>query len=270
MALSRKQLRLVFAKLREKGLLKYLKKGRRHRMLYSEGLPSLPAETPGITEELTQRYVSRLPAGHRQRARLRRIEVAHEFDPSSGSWYNSKTQVLHVSSHPGMYTAPVGYSERPSFIPGGREPLTPSNYDYLSWKRQEKGEIGFSSDLRIRQWRQRNAKIGSAKAFYHEFAHSVDIRRSPDGKDVGAFSWGEPWKEITRKEWRLAVKEWFPAFSKNPARPFARSHSRHVPVSESFAEAYAQYATSKPSQMRLKRERPLSYKYMKKFFEEGQ
>lgn len=80
---------------------------------------------------------------------------------------------------------------------------------------------------------RRSARVGTVMTFYHEYAHSL--------RGEGITMWISSW-DVLQREWR----------------------SRH----DGFAEAYAFYATSKISRMRLKGKRPISYDFMKRFFKE--
>lgn len=229
MALSPKQLRLVFAKLREKGLLRYVKKGRslgfaeRAGKAYSKPLkPSAPI----IDQARVSKLISRLPQ------RMQRPQPAVELHQKPwgpflgpGSYFDS-TRTIKLSSDVSTYTSRSWSDPTRVFYP-----------------RKKPGPF------RYRTYQQRTGLLGSAKVFYHEYGHFLD-------RAGRRYSKTRAWKDITSKEW-------------GDFRYGYRKIYERVEPEETFAEAFSFYASTKTSRSRLKKERPLSYGYMERFFREG-
>lgn len=226
MPLSKKQLGLIFAKLREKGLLKYIKKGRGTRLMagtssLARGLtaPKARSESPVPTEildsifnkETPKKLLSRLPKEHQRLTMMTGVKIwDSEVLGKKGrvGAYEIFTGKLHVSRSPVEYAFPKGYDRvRPLHVPRG---------SLLSHRRYE-----------------RNAKLGAAKSFYHEFGHSLWNRLTPQQKR--SFPAMGEWEGVMREE--------------------------------AFSDAYSAYATNKFSKTRLKKEKPFTYEFMRRFFE---
>lgn len=228
MALSPKQLRLVFAKLRAKGLLNYIPAARKARApIYQYG-----KETNLFPTDRVNKLLDRIPQSHQNISRVRGLYFGDRsalnrwalkrlavLDPTAqfGGIYHKFTRELFVVDDASLYSSPrMGYGKLPSWVKTGKSV-------------------------------SKNQRVGSANALYHEYAHSID--------GWGDYAKTSEWKNIAAKSWgKLSI------FSpQGPGSP--------PPVTESWAEAYSMFARSKPSQQRLKREAPEVYEYMRKFFE---
>ena len=214
MKLSPKQLRLVFAKLRAKGLLNYTKKmsGGAATM----DAPILERAAKGydsiFSSDKAKRLESRLPEHHRSLSTMTGLKIWRGpvmDERGTVGMYETFTGRVHVSVDPTEYLSAKGYSSRPLHRPAG--------------------------SIRSRYRILRNAKVGSAKTFYHEYGHSIYGQTSSLQKQ--SFPMIGEWDDV-------------------PSR------------SEAFAEAYGAFATSKFGKNTLRKERPLTFEYMKKFFEE--
>lgn len=226
MALSRRQLRAIFAKMAA------MRKGGRPAAGRTQAAapPRAPKSRPslmGLTQSDVPKLLARLPRKHRQMSKANHflihknegaLKVAYrkasrrggEAPRGTTGFYDHYNEALHIRVDALPYLGKAGYSSRPSHIPKG-----------------SMRDVG----LRL----IRNAKVGSRKAFYHEYGHSVD-RGS-------RFSNGHRWLDMG-PEWR------------------------GVAPKEAWSESYTMFATSKVSRARLRRERPESYQYMKRFFEQ--
>lgn len=251
MALTPKQLRLVFAKLRAKGLLRYIKKGGISRT-ESRGLSKIGQIAAArrdyvANRESINKLYNRIPRRHQEMTILQEIKL-HDFrqdlakaDPRATEhtvgFFNHETGELHITRDHTAYLGEVGYTSRPLHMPRLRyarsrisQPTPEGRLEYPMVPTPQ-------SSLRA-------GKIGFAKTFYHEFAHSLNVQHR--------FSKPREWQQIASREWLT-----------DPDLTFPQSL---VLRDESWSEAYAMYISGKISQTRLKRERPLSYAYMKKFF----
>ena len=256
MALSPKQLRLVFAKLRAKGLLKYVKKGIvGPQMSRYVGVPFPVRKRSFFSEkELTsifsharaQQLVSRLPKKHRDMGGWA-IKVKFWDSPAEGipgypdtsGLFELSTRTFHLERNPIAALAASGYTNPRFFIPSG-----------YAMKQVRSGNI--PSRAMLRRSAKRNAKVSMTMAFYHEYAHAMVQSRTGTGL----------LKDTLPEEWtRLQAKsgEWNDMDT--DLSPFSLKH-------ESFAEAYMMYAADTISRNKLRKTKPLSYEYMKKFFEE--
>lgn len=214
MALSPKQLRLVFAKLRAKGLLKYTR--RMNGGAATLKVPGTERATKGFdsifSSDKAKLLEARLPAKHRKLSTMTSLKIWDGSvldEPGTVGMYETFTGRVHVSRSPVEYAMKKGYSSRPLHRPAG--------------------------SILSRFRTIRNAKIGAAKSFYHEYGHSIYGQTSSVQKQ--SFPMIGEWDDV-------------------PSR------------GEAFAEAYGAYSTSKFSKNTLRKERPLSFKYMKRFFEE--
>ena len=240
MALSPKQLRLVFAKLRAKGLLKYTKKG---RLLPSGGV----TRTAGVvskrtldsifSEEIAQKYMSRLPQRHRDMSNLTKVTIWDKFilnDPSwgDGGAYDPRHGTIHIPIAPGRSLRDLGYTTSPPAYKAHKKML-------------KRTEVGLHEQIRLLRLRQvRNTKVKTAKAFHHEFAHSI-------------YTPGVVWKDLVANS-----GEW------GDLSLTARALSPELLHEELFSDAYSMYASGAISRFEMRKERPLTYEFMKKFFEE--
>lgn len=196
------------------------------------------------------KLIGRLPNHHKKFSNLKQVKIFSsdqqkllfpglhmpiKSEMISGL-YGNKTGVMYINTSPQIYTHKVGYTTRPSHIPNLRRKV-----------RGGEGTVSYKS-------MERNAKIGSAKAFYHEYGHSVnnDFR----------FSNASDWRRVTASEWRVRAGDTGHSVSMD-----ILGGGKAVPPSESWSESYSLYATSKVSRARLKRERPRSFEYMQRFFE---
>lgn len=216
--LSKRQLAAVFARLRAKGLLR---KGWMRSM--SAGVTTAEeASKPLISnkilnsifsQERSQRLLARLPERHRQSTMMTEIRVwdgEEILGEKRAGAYDMFAGRIHVSRSPLTYNAKLGYSkELPLHRPRG--------------------------SLLSRARYVRNARLGTAKSFYHEFGHSLWPSLS-SGKKRTFPAMGE-WDGIVREE--------------------------------AFADAYSFFASTKFSRNQLRKSRPLTYKYMESFFKES-
>jgi hypothetical protein len=193
---------------------------------------------PALTAEDVPRLIERLPSSHQKLSSVKDIQIGNAAqlieaakgpgakitvrDASKwalkGGEYNGGTGVLRVNS------AQSGFMGK---HPGG----------YTRFPVPRHG----SKNL------ERRAKVGSAAAFYHEYAHSLVFPKN-------FYYYSDRWKKISFKEWR-------------PTASHRVNKQKLGAESEFWAEAYASYALSRVSRSRLKRERPETYKYMREFFE---
>lgn len=233
MAFTRKQLALIFAKLREKGLLRYIKKARR-----PEGSPSTLAGTlvPRLQLADVKRLLSRLPVDHRRwtKKAVRGVRF-WEDKPIHGSRYtvasyDADTGVFNLSDRPHAYAMQAGSVEPLLFSAGG-----------YAWKRPKKASAeAFARGM------ARNIRVGRVRSFYHEYGHAI---WNSMGDEFNA-AWFTLMQQKRGKEWRGLF-----------------SRMRLFGDEEAFADAYSFYASSKASKARLKRERPASYAFMDAFFQ---
>lgn len=238
--LSRRQLAAIFAK----GWIKNI---------FKKAAPHLQAISKRSWPEGREyKLIGRLPAKHRKISNLKQVKLFSSEDQrlifsglnmpvttsSISGLYNNKTGIMHINTSPLVYTHKVGYTANPSHIPKLRYKL--------------RGGAGSPSYSSIK----RNTAVGTAKAFYHEYGHSVN--------NSYKFSNSSNWRRVTAAEWRVSEGQTGYSVSKD-----ILGGGKAVPPSESWSEAYSMYATSKVSRARLKRERPKSFDYMKKFFEGG-
>ena len=248
MALTSRQLRALFAKLKQK-----------RRGSFFREPPHLPLQESGLTrhgghlldrifsDKIAQAYEARLPQSHRKLAEIRikgiRIWDQHllnedTFEGTSGLFdlYGryGRRGLLHVVRNPDVYSIAQGYTNLPSHVPRGVTVLSAA----------------------IERNRVRNAKLGAASTFYHEYGHAVRPGLGPKGR--------RDWQKIVLKsgEWKMAqhdVDNFYGIFGRKAGDPLSND--------EAFAEAYAFYATSKVSNARLKRDRPQTYAWMRSFFQ---
>ena len=195
-----------------------------------------------MSPAITQKLIARLPLPHQKMSKMEQLEITDRFlggfgDRHVGSWnpggVGRKKNLLRISRNPANYMKEVGYTVKPSHIPGG----------YWAYKAHTKRVLTVESHKRHTL---RNARLGATKTFYHEYGHSVWSGTNESLRNIWSRS-----SEI-RGEWTM---------------------NRFPPMldpRESFAEAYTQYATSRVGKARLKRERPMSYKTMASFFEHGE
>ena len=218
MRMTPKMIRAMFAK------LKLLKLGAT-QVQASAAIVRPKMARLGIEQRDIVHLVSRVPKHHQQISKAKDFRLHNERSMAAAwqshgaltsgqrppvGFFDHFSGVLHTRVDPLPYTSNVGYSSRPAHIP--------------------RGMVASSSNIR------RNAYLGSAKTFYHEYGHSVN--------HLSRFSSKPDWNSILDIEWdRVAGKE-------------------------AWSEAYTLYATNKIGRNRLRKERPLSYEYMKKFFEE--
>lgn len=233
MALSPKQLRLVFAQLRAKGLLKYIKRGRRIKYTISQTTPEALKAGPSLrqvmSESRAKALISRLPLGHQKSVSIA-LHAADVNIPRPkglypgieviGSYAKSKN-LINLRGGSRAYMTSIGYTLRPSHVP--------------------KGRVGTKS------FEIRNGQLGSAKAFYHEYGHAVN--------PGGVYSSKGDWAKLLPKEWSGVT----------PFDPVTRvSKKQFLNSDEAWSEAYAQYFSTKASRNKLKLYRPESYAYMDK------
>ena len=110
--------------------------------------------------------------------------------------------------------------------------------------------LGYST---ARRWK----RLENASTLYHEIGHSINYK--------GRLSNDTRWSKVVRSEWRnirsLGELESVSLWGYPPVQA--------VMPKEAWSEAYSMYARSKSSRNSLRKSRPLTYEYMKKFFEEG-
>ena len=282
MALSSKQLRLVFAKLREKGLLKYTKKGRSLKTPYVPAL--LTKKHPDvrryvwapkksyvfhkshplddiISKNVVERLLTRVPKKHLDMSYMTGVKIHDDAIPEEALYegyeftregrdairghFNPVTGIVHVRRSPtSIFMEDIGYSSIPAHRPRGyiiKNP--PPDRPMFSKPLSPNNPLEF-----------RNAKLGAARVFYHEFAHSLrfdQMLKADDSLDAWRpVYWSGEWHDMRHREGL-------------PGLPLFGPHKE-----ETFAEAYTWYATNKLGRNRLRKERPMSYEFMKKFFEE--
>jgi hypothetical protein len=225
MALSRRQLMAIFAKMAQRKKAAGLPRAQGTGDLRIKEIALKRPEMPvGLKDEDIPKLLKRVPQSHRRLSEMRDFRVHNSRKSLAAAWsksspvspgnsmvgyYDHFQGKLHVRGDVSPYVGPVGYSPRPSHIPMG-------------------------SQWNTGRFMQRNAKVGSSKAFYHEYGHSIN--------NMGKLSRTREWMNIGTKDWR------------------------GVDPKEAWSESYALYATSKVSRSRLRRERPDAYKYMKEFF----
>ena len=258
MPLSPKQLKLVFAKLRAKGLLKYIKKPKHPRVsvVYEQ---KAFLNDPLVAERVLKRgksvlsapdilqLVKKLPAHHiRQTQRvstvlhddfdtLKSASGEPDLDRGTRGFFNKAKMEINVLRASTEYSSDIGYTRRPLYR--ARLPYAEKTLEvYLTRTK-------------------RSAKVGSRAVFYHEYAHALD--------NVSLASREDAWRRIVEQsgEWSMEgvteVSTWAPGV---PVGTYV------LKPSESFAEGYASYALSATSRNRLRKERPQTFEYMEKFF----
>lgn len=189
-----------------------------------------------MSPTIVRKLIARLPAAHRKLSRMKKLEISDDLlIRGVGSWNpTGKKNLLRISRKPENYMKEVGSTSRPSHIPGGY------------WAHRLHSEKIMSPEAQMRHT-LRNSRVGAAKVFYHEYGHSVWSGTNERFRnDIWIFGPG------LREEWRIGRLP--PTL--DPA--------------ESFAESYAQYATSKVSRSRLRKQRPVSYNVMDSFFKHGE
>lgn len=258
MPFSRKQLKLIFAKLRAKGLLKYVKRaGPRGTKLLPEVISASSSKATVLDKNRVTQLLSRLPSHHVFRKENPTIFLHNAssmrwtlniIDPDEATFprglYEISKNTIHVRGDYMPYGKGMGYA--PLHIPKGKRAASASG-----------------SKILTALARKRNGAIGATKAFYHEFAHSLDLKGNKDGTYTINRSWEDDWINVVKSEWLLSPK------AKDYDPELLKIHKVYAedPM-EAWADSYSLYATSKVSRVRLKREYPLSYEYMKKFFGE--
>lgn len=252
MALSPKQLRLVFAKLRAKGLLDYVKKARKHPIPHI--LKSAKPLKASETKIDVARLLDRLPPSHR---RLMHLEGGITVHPSRKSFrqavqsqgaagvYNRTTQQIHLYSSPRLAMA-AGYSSRPSLD----LLATKVKIKEVSTRRGREIVLGHPT---ARRWKT----VENATTAYHEIGHSINYK--------GMLSNDSRWSRIVRNEWKdIASSEQAESVSLWGYPPV-----QAIKPQEAWSEAYAMYARSKSSRNKLRKTRPITYEYMHSFFSES-
>lgn len=239
--LTRLQLRAIFAKMR--GISRMPSAGRGRSGI--EINAAKRALRSVWNRKKIDQLIARLPRHHQAMSEMQDLKLLDRSIPGVGDAlglfdrrgdFGPAGALYLVRSRPRDFLVPIGYSSRPSHRPGGAY-YGDRWSDWLSPAPATRAGRERSA--------RRNIRLGGARAFYHEYGHSVshvavDRWRSASGARG----------EWTEQSWRHGPYE--PPVS--------------VSANESFAEAYAFYATSRPMRMRLKRERPHSYEFMKEFF----
>ncbi len=216
MALSRRQLRAIFAKMAA------WKKSGRSRI--SRAQPRARAPMVGLTQKDVPKLLKRLPRKHREMSTARKVIVhtggeslrkafrkldifSANAPPGTVGFYLKRT--INVRGDVAPYLRNVGYGVRPAHI--------------------SRVKPGGNFDRRLR----RNAKVGSRSAFYHEYAHSVD--------NLTRFSGVGSWRRL-RKEW-LGVDDmtesWCEAYSMFARSKVSRARLRRErPKSYQYMKAF--------------------------------
>lgn len=276
MGLSPKQLKLVFAKLRAKGLLKYVKKSRPSTWTAKAAKPLKKTEGR-VTQEFVNRLEGRLPQAHRKLAALKggvviypsRGAMARAEGTVAAGMYDFEAQRLLLSAPP-VTTRVPGYTTRPSGALG--------RYRLLRISSKHKA-FYVSHDTMLRQ-----ARVSAAVTYYHEYGHAVNHK--------GRFSKSGDWAQVVAREWidfeagepttLMAVGRTGGAMELPPLKNKIRTYSSAIKAyltgkretrktldsQEAWSESYASYALSKTRRNMLRKNRPESYEYMRKFFEE--
>lgn len=237
MALKKRQLAAIFAKLRAQGILRYIKKGQRKAPLQKiisaakeDLLPSVSLNV--IDEKRAGALIKRLPEKLRMEVGLR-PHFSGETMPAPGmvGFYDSTSNTVNLRATSGIYGSRAGYTSLPSHVPRVRKaPLDPAKYP------------GEQRTLIYDRLERRNAALGSAKAYYHEYAHALQ------GKGVAAAVQTKGWKNIVGKEWTLGK-------------------GRTIAADEAFSEAFSMYASTIGTRAALRKARPESYRAMEAMFE---
>ncbi len=253
MALSRRQLRAIFAKMaaaakagrtrrtglaetaqtrRKKALgtgpknlgLKPPKRGSLVRSLISRDKRTV------LDAKTVDRLVARLPPGHRKISKVNEIII--------GSQKQLRVRMKKEGYSPlHRLIAKGAYSDETHNILLATDIRSRAGGTLTGYTR-------FTPARALGKSKERWTKVDSSSNLYHEYAHSMDSFRG--------FATTERWRKIVVKEWRPTT-----SLSSNLQPGIHR---------EFWADAYASYALSKSSKMRLKRERPETHKYMKEFF----
>ncbi len=171
--------------------------------------------------------LSRLPSEHRKFAQLKGGVHFRDAKDLAREWRKLGGDPLSPSDLSGFY-----HTASQKLFLGKKAQSYTRNVGYT--KRPSWRPVAASSI-------QRNGRVGASSTYYHEYAHAIDQGRKLANTRA--------WKRVSRAEWKEA---WW---------------KRSTKTDESWAEAYAMFARSKVSRARLKRERPYSHKYMKKFFD---
>ena len=226
--LTRKQLRLIFAKFKPAS-------GFQASRVQSGLKPMRIHKSSSVPPNIAALISRRIPKHHQMLSKAKTFTLHNSAQSMENVWKKGNTPAgffdrasgaIHVRVDTSSYAFPVGYTNLPAHRPRGKEPLTEA------------------SALR---YDARNARVGSASTFYHEYAHSIFT-------GMGGYKWSS---SDGPQEWNqrglTAAGEYF---------------EYPLDVNESFAEAYAFYATTSAKGAELRRERPMSYEFVKKFFEE--
>lgn len=253
MALSRRQLRAIFAKMaamkkagrtRRTGLAETVQTRRARAMgTGPKNLGLKPPERGSLVRSLisrdkrtvldakaVDRLVARLPVGHRKISKVNEVIM--------GSQKQLRVQMKKEGySRLQRLVAKGAYSDRTRNILLATDVRSRAGGTLTGYTR-------FTPARALGKNKERWTKMDSSSNLYHEYAHSMDVSRG--------FSVTSRWNSIVKKEWRPAT-----SLSLNLQSGIQR---------EFWADAYASYALSKSSRMRLKRERPETHKYMKEFF----
>jgi len=259
MAFSRKQMVAIIMRLKAKGLIKYVKRAGPRGTVPLPRVVSAASSSKSVIldQKRITKLLARLPQHHVFRRENPTIFLHNAssmrwtldlLDPEEATFprglYEISKNTIHVRGDYMPYGKGMGYA--PLHIPKGKRIAS-----------------AIGSKVLTLLDRKRNGIVGATKAFYHEFAHSLDIRSNKNGTYTIKKSWGDDWVNVVKSEWLLSPK------AKDYDPEMLKVHKVYTedPL-ESWADSYSLYATSKVSRSRLKREYPLSYEYMKKFFEE--
>lgn len=234
--LTRIQLRAIFAKLKG-AQTSYVRKRAKSVRIGPAQLSEVELDSV-MSRPVVDKLLARLPESHRRISRMENLEILdHQlggmYNRHVGSWTpggkGKRKNLIRLTRKPDVFMTEVGYTDKPSHVSGG----------YWAYKAHSKVPL---TEAARKRHTLRNARLGARKSFYHEYGHSIWDGPVDDLRYL--------WADHSRFEWSLSAR-----------LPFSR-----LPLTESFAEAYAMYAISKVSRARLKRQRPESYALMERFF----
>lgn len=237
MALKKRQLAAIFAKLRAQGILQYMKKGRAkaplQKMISAAKEDLFPSVSLNVIDEKRAgALIKRLPEKLRMDVNLR-PHFSGETMPAPGmvGFYDSTTNIINLRATSSIYGSRAGYTGLPSHIPRIRKtPLDPGKYP------------GEQRTILSDRLERRNAALGSAKAYYHEYAHALQ------NKGLAEATQTKGWKSIVAKEWTL-------------------KKGRTIAADEAFSEAFSMYASTIGTRAALRKARPETYRATEAMFE---
>ena len=150
--------------------------------------------------------------------------------PGTLGMYDASKNTVHLRSNSAIYRSSAGYTTFPSHPALGQKYKLKDVYE------------------------KRNGVLGSAKAYYHEYAHVLD--QPVEGKF--RFSGSEGWEKIAQSEWKVGTG--------SPGAITGKGET-YLSPQEAFGEAFSQYASTIGSRAILRKTRPESFRIIDHLFE---